>query len=283
MLFKNLVPFLVAASVFHCSCQTKTPKAYPSPALYDLNHPEVYELPEGLSEISGMAYYPKDSSVFAIIDEDGLFYKISLNGSKTIQKWKFDKKHDYEDVVLQDSTFYVLISNGDIETLRFQGDSIITSKSNLSGASKKMNEFESLYYDHDLGLVLLCKDCEEDGKKIVTAWGFSPDSSAYNPSLFAIDVKQVAEKLGVKKLELKPSAAAINPLTDELYILASINHLLLISDRKGNVKEVWQLDPHIYKQAEGITFTPAGEMLISNEAGEAGNANILIFKRKKKG
>jgi uncharacterized protein YjiK len=133
------------------------------------------------------------------------------------------------------------------------------------------------------GLVLLCKDCEADGKKIVTAWGYSPDSLSYNPDLFSLDVKQIAEKAGEKKLELKPSAAAINPVTNELYIIASINKLLIIADRKGNVKEVYPLDPKIYKQPEGITFTPSGDLLISNEAGESGNANILIFKPKKKG
>jgi uncharacterized protein YjiK len=285
MLFKKIILpaiYLLIITVFW-ACETKSPKQIKSHSLYDLNHPEVFTLPDGLGEISGMAYYPKDSSVFAIIDEDGLLYKIYLNGSGTIKKWKFDKKHDYEDVVLHDSTFYVLISNGDIETLRFSNDSIYSSKTDLSGASKKMNEFESLYYDDSLGLVLLCKDCEDDKKKVVTAWGFSPDSSSYNPSLFAIDVSTVAEKTGEKKLELKPSAAAINPLTHELYILASVNKLLIITDLRGNVKEVYPLDASIYKQPEGITFTPWGDMLISNEAGESGNANILIFKSKKQG
>ncbi len=57
----------------------------------------------------------------------------------------------------------------------------------------------------------------------------------------------------------------------------------MIADNKGNVKEVYELDPVIYKQPEGITFTPWGDLLISNEAAESGNANILIFKSKKKG
>ena len=35
---------------------------------------------------------------------------------------------------------------------------------------------------------------------------------------------------------------------------------------------------------EGITFTPRGDMLISNEAGDKmGNADILIFNYQKKG
>ena len=286
MLIKNLlIPAIAIVILFSyqsCDSQKKS-KPLPTPALYDLNHPEDFTLPDDLNEISGIAYYPKDSTVFAIIDEDGIFYKIYLNGSGLIKKWKFDKKRDYEDVVMHDSIFYVLVSNGDIESLQFSGDSILTNKSDLAGASKKINEFESLYYDDSSGLVLICKDCEDDKKKIVTAWGYSPDSIAYTPGLFSLDVKQIAEKAGEEKLQFKPSAAALNPLTNELYILSSINHLLVIADKNGNVKEVYPLDRKIYKQPEGITFTPWGDLLISNEAGESGNANILIFKPKKKG
>ncbi len=43
------------------------------------------------------------------------------------------------------------------------------------------------------------------------------------------------------------------------------------------------LDPIIFKQPEGITFTPWGDLLISNEAVDKyGNATLLIFKPKKK-
>lgn len=286
MLIKNLsLPIIALLILFgHQSCDSqKKSKPLPSPSLYDLNNPVVFDLPDGLREISGIAYYTKDSTVFAIVDEDGIFFKIYLNGNREIKKWKFGKGRDFEDVVMHDSTFYVLVSNGDIETLKFDGDSIITNRSDLAGASKKLNEFETLYYDDSLGLVLICKDCEDDNKQTSTAWGFSPDSIAYNPSLFKINATKIAEMAGEKKLRFKPSAAAINPVTNELYIISSINKLLVIAGRNGDVKEVYHLDTKIYKQPEGITFTPWGDLLISNEAGESGNPNILILKPKKKG
>ena len=251
---------------------------------YDLLNPYLIKLPDELAEISGIAYYPKDTAVFAIEDEDGVFYKISLKRNE-IKKWRFDKKHDFEDVVLHDSIFYVLISNGDIEWLQFgNADSIITGKYEFPDAGKKRNEFESLYYDDSLRqLVLLCKDCEDDSKKTVSAWGYSIDSGLYTPSVITIDVQPVSQKLGEQKMKLKPSATAINPVTNELYILSSINHLLIVTDRAGKFKEVFELDPAIYKQAEGIAFTPAGDMIISNESHETGLANILVIKNKKKG
>lgn len=266
-----------------CENKTKKTKTLATPALYDLNNPTIFSLPIGLAEISGIAYYPKDSSVFAIIDEAGTLFKIYLNGTGIIKKWTYDKKEDFEDIIMVDSTFYVLISNGDLESLKFSGDSIITNKSDLAGNSKKVNEFETLYHDDSLGIILMCKECEDDQKSKVTAIKYNPDSMNYRLGLFSINAEQVTKLSGEKKLHLKPSAAAIHPVTKELYIISSVNKLLLIADKSGNVKEVYPLDPVIYKQPEGITFTPWGDLLISNEAAESGNPNILILKSKKKG
>jgi uncharacterized protein YjiK len=67
-----------------------------------------------------------------------------------------------------------------------------------------------------------------------------------------------------------------------LYILASVNKLLVIADKKGNVKNVYTLDPATFNQPEGITFTPSGTLIISNEKGDEDNATLLIFKPQKK-
>ena len=75
----------------------------------------------------------------------------------------------------------------------------------------KTNEFETLYYDDSLGLVMMCKQCEEDKKKMVTAWGYKPDSSAYNPFLFTINVRSIAEKIGENKLHFKPRRRQLTP------------------------------------------------------------------------
>ena len=281
---------LVFALIFFCcaaiSCSSNKKKLqYSNSSRYDLLNPIVIKLPETLAEISGIAYYAKDTSVFAIEDEDGLFYKISLMNKGDIKKWRFDKKHDYEDIILLDSIFYILISNGDIETLQFgKSDSIITTKSKFPDASKKLNEFESLYYDDSLKqLVLLCKNCNEEEKNKAVAWGYDIAAKTYTPAIFSVDFEPGLKKLNLEKIKLRPSATAINPITNELYILASINHLLIVTDRQGKLKESFSLDPAVYKQPEGIAFTPTGDMLISNESHETGLSNILIIKNKKKG
>ena len=276
-----LISLLFFAKVhFYEGCSSNDDKKYSSPDNYDINNPVKINLPVGLDEISGLSYYPKDSSVFAIVDEDGILFKISLNGNNSIKEWRFDKKHDFEDIVMHDSTFYILISNGDIESLKFIGDSIYKTKSEFPNAGKKTNEFEALYYDDASGLSMMCKNCEDDGKKVVSVLGYLPDSSTYK-TLFTIDVKAIAKSIGEDKLHFKPSAAAINPVNNELFILSSVNKLLVVADKNGVMKKVYPLNPDMFNQPEGITFTPKGDLIISNELGEKSAATLLIFKRKK--
>ena len=281
----NCFIYVVLIFTFFCSCHQNKNKALPAASSrYDFENPILIKLPDGLAEISGVAFYPKDSSVFAIVDEDGLLFKIGLNKGNKIEKWRFDKKRDFEDIVLHDSIFYVLVSNGDIENIQFgNSDSILTTLSAFPYASKKTNEFESLYYDDTLKqMVLLCKNCEDDDSKIVSAWGYDIGTKNYTQSIYNIVVKPIAQKLSEVKLKLRPSATAINPITDELYILSSINHIILITDRQGKYKALYKLDPATYKQAEGIAFTPWGDMIVSNESRETGSSNILIIKNKQK-
>jgi hypothetical protein len=222
MLFTRYSLYITLISISFLSCSSVSNEKENTANIneqYNLQNPYIIKLPEGLAEISGIAYYPKDSSVFAIVDEDGILFKISLTTNE-IKKWRFDKKRDFEDIVLQDSVFHILISNGDVESLKFEADdSIVSYRSDFPDADKKTNEFESLYYDDSLKqLVLLCKNCEEDNRKTVTAWGYNLNTRTYTPSIFTIDVQPVSEKFQQQKIKLRPSAAAINPVTSELYI-----------------------------------------------------------------
>ncbi len=256
-----------------------TKKSPPSKE-YDLDNPTIINLPLQLNEISGISFYQKDTSLFSIVDEDGILYKIYLNRNYTVESWRFDKKHDFEDVVLHDSIFYVLISNGDVEQLKFNGNAISSTKAVFPGADKQANEFETLYYDDKKGFVLICKKCEDDKKKAVSAYGYNAATQTYTPNIFQINVLPIDEMLGEQKMHLKPSAAAVNPVTNELYVLCSVNKLLVVTDRDGNFKNVFTLDDKVYKQPEGITFLPNGDMIISNESHEEGAATLLILKRK---
>jgi uncharacterized protein YjiK len=288
MLNRNLLIFLFFFAKLHSyeGCASNKNKINLPCKEYDLNNPIVMKLEDNLTRISGISFYPKDSSVFAISDESGSLFKIHSENTNMTSQWKFDKPHDFEDIYLRDSSFYILASNGDIETLKFsqKGDTIYRRKSTFPGADKKKHEFESIYYDEaEEQLIMVCKSCEDDKKSTVSAWSFDPISEAYAPAKFSLEVKSIAKRLEEDQLKLKPSAVAVNPSTKDLWILASENQILIVTDSKGATKEVYTLDPKLFPQPEGIAFTPWGNLIISNEAGDKyGTATLLIFKPKKR-
>lgn len=279
-LFKT--PLLIFIStLLLAGCKGPDVKQFPSPEQYDLTQPYKISLPEHLKEISGIEYYQKDTSLFAIVDEDGWLYKLYLKRNNLIQRWKFGKNHDYEDLQLIDSNFYVLSSSGDITRIQFfrSGDSLHIDNFKFPGSGS--NEFESLYYDKPTKLLcLLCKDCEDDKKGAVSTWGFDPVTGLYALLPRKLDVTAIAKLFGEDKIKFKASATAVHPITHELYILSSVNKALVIADTSGKVKSVYPLDPSLYKQPEGIAFTPRGDLLISNEVNLGEFATLLILKNK---
>lgn len=281
--FIKILICCLAFGLFSLRCGAPAKKeAVESPAGYNLQAATQLKLPLELDEISGVAYYAADSSLFAINDEKGWLYKIKKG--KQIQRWQFSKGADFEDLVLLDSIFYVLQSNGNIIRLTFGSqNSVAVQQYYFAQQAESKNEFEILYYDAaKKKLILICKDCESDKKKSLTTFSFDPFSGSYSDSSFSINVNDIATSVGQKKMRFKPSAAAINPGNGLLYIISATDQLLVITDANGNFKNAYKIDKAIFKQPEGITFTPTGGMVISNEAADVGVADILYFSYNKK-
>ena len=284
--FRNIVyrylPVILFSSfiVLADSCSSRNSNSYPNPPGYNFSKPYIYKLPTTLDEISGLIFYPKDSGIFAIQDEKGWLFKIHLKNPLQIERWKFSNGADYEDLSLVDSTFYVLKSKGIVEKFKFATPDSVSLQSFPVGEGK--NEFETLYYDSVMQqLVLICKNCEQDSRKEVSGFAFDPSSGTFSPS-FKIETATIREELGEDdKFRFKPSAAAIHPLTGELYIIASVNRVLVILNKDHSVKNAYKIDPALFKQPEGLTFTPKGDLIISNEVADRGAADILFFKYNK--
>lgn len=256
-------------------------KVYPSPAGYDLASPYVVKLPLELDEISGVTYYPNDSSLFAITDELGLLYKITPGKQTEVSKWKFGDAGDYEEVVLVDSTFYILESKGHISEVNFVESGSAVRKDYQFPFGEK-NEFESLFYDSvSRKLVMICKDCDADKKKKLSTFTFDPETHEYAEGTFSINIDLLAKKMKTDIFRFKPSAAGQHPLTGDIYIISAINEILLITDRNGTIKDFYTIDSGLFKQPEGLCFTKAGKLVITNEAADVGTANILIYDFKK--
>lgn len=244
---------------------------------YDLEHPsQTISLPESVNEISGISY--QGNAVFAINDEEGSLYKIELKKDPAVKNWSFGSAGDYEDIALVNQQFYILKSNGQI--VQFAENFPIEKTAEKKLENKGRNEYESLYYDPAIKkLVVLCKQCSGDKKDENSAWSYDPSSQTFNEQpLYVLNKKDIEKVAGKKIKRFQPSAAAVHPLTKEVYILSSVNKLLVVM-KDNVVKDAIELNSDLFKQPEGITFSPSGKLYISNEAGGKGDATILEFEQ----
>ncbi|HYC40950.1 MAG TPA: SdiA-regulated domain-containing protein [Chitinophagaceae bacterium] len=268
---------LVVCGVADAGCRQKK-KLYQSPDGYDFaTKMEITKLDLKLREISGISW-DSDRNVFVSInDERGKLFLLGRE-TKAIQgEYDFGGRGDYEDVAIVDGVPYILESDGTlhkfhIDTVSKSGQTTTVGKVPIEGN----RDFETLYYDRGRrALILLCKNCDVDDRKKVSAFAYYPDSIGFDPRpVYQIDVAEVSKLAPEKSSRIEPSAAAIHPLYQKLYILSSASNQLVITDLNGKAEKVFVLIPSIFTQPEGICFKKNGDMYISNEGG-TGKATLI--------
>lgn len=302
-IFRSL-PALVIMLTLVSYCQA--PEITFKECMYELGRPDHrYALPHSLEEISGISWMGKEKLV-CIEDENGIIYVYSLEDEKVTDTRKFDKDGDYEDIEVIGNTVYVLLSKGDIFRVKnFQKDELKVKryKTRLS----KKNNAEGMAYDfleHRLLIALkgspaVDKEKPFKGYRAVYAFDIEAEQLAQEP-VYLVDLRSIdsyrdqgsftqfssklARILGITDpyANFRPSGIAVHPLTGEIYIISSVGKLLVVLDREGLVLGVQALDPVLYKQPEGICFSPGGDLYISSE-GRGGKGYILKFKPKPDG
>lgn len=273
----TVVTFLVFVLI-SCSDQGKNKTAFASPPGYDMNKPEKIKIKESLDEISGIAYSKERNALLAVNDEQGNIFNIDLTNTKNYIFSRFAPPGDYEDLAYTGKEWFVLKSNGDLYLVKnIFTDSVTHDKFPFP---EKGNEFEGLCYDEASNSIwLLCKSCAADkDSPVVSVYAFDVAARQFKPGVaWQTDVTKIKEQLSLKELSFKPSAIALHPLQQQVYILSGVNKILLITDRNGYIISGYQLNPAYFKQAEGITFADNGDMYISNEATGDAYANIVKF------
>jgi len=267
---------------FSYTAMSDSEKVLLGKAGYNFTKPDdKMKLGKQLHEISGMAYIPKKNVILAENDEKGDIFMVDFaNKVDNIGKVKFGGKGDYEDIVHTDTAEYMLVSTGSVIKVNSKDSTVATQQFDL--VTDGTNEFEAMYLDADgKTIILLCKQCAHEKDKVRGAYRFDPATQSFSAEqVYSIDIASIRTILNDEEAEFKPSAAAINPVTGKLFIVASVGKLLVIADVKGKVEQVFKLDPVMYNQPEGMTFAPNGDLYISNEGGD-GIATILKFNYKK--
>lgn len=269
---------LLAGFVCALMCTGCDNNSFTSPEGYDLKKPTKMELGKVLNEISGLSYNPSNKTLLAVSDSKDHVFEIDFDNKRLKDLIKnFAKKNDFEDLVAINNQVYVLISNGTI--LKIPREKDTTDLESFTFSSGGKNDFETLYFDSSVNsLIMLCKSCADDkGRFVRTAYRFDLKEQQFDSvAYFEISIDDIKKAVKNDDADFKPSAAAINPVSKRLFVLASAGNLLVVTNNRGKVVEVYNLNPDDHPQPEGIAFAPNGDMYISNE-GKYGKPTLQIF------
>jgi uncharacterized protein YjiK len=247
---------------------------------YLMQRPKKKIIDKKLNEISGIFYLKDEDAFIAIADDKKKIFKLTKDGAVSDYFDPELESADYEDLVKLKDTTYVLISDGTIVGIHQTDSSFVQVKHQFP--SSKKNDFETLYYDSIANaLIIICKNCAVDkGKLYRSAFKFNlPTRNFDTTAYYTINSKEVKDILKEGRVDFKPSGAAIHPIQKRLYVLSSAGNLMVITDLRGKVQEVFRLNPTLYPQSEGIAFTANGDMYVSNEA-KLGKPTLLKIPYK---
>lgn len=230
---------------------------------YNFDAVEQVSLEDHLQEISGLAYDTLQHVFLAINDEQGKIFVLDPITFIIKKEIHFAEKGDYEEIQVVDSLIYVLRSDGTIFKMKYDGKGV----SDITTFDYKgmKAEYESFYIKPtDNTLILIPKNSKDTKINKATA-GYVLDANngtVISKENFSIEWHQLKNAA-----TLHPSAVAVQPDTKELYVLASIEKILLVLDTSGIIRAEYELPFLTFQQPEGITFDQKGNMYISNEAG----------------
>ena len=243
-----------------------------------MDKPEIkIGLSKELKEISGLTWY--NGQLGAVQDEAGILYLLNSETGDIEEKVKFSLPGDFEGVEVVDDTFYTLTSSGTLFSFHRDNPNLVTR---IETELSWKNDAEGLAFDKiNNQLLIICKgngsvDEYQTKKKAIYALSLDDHKLSKQP-VATIKKKDLAEYAKVD--QFKPSAIAVDPLTNDLYILASAGKLLVVLNSEYKIKAVKKLSGKTYAQPEGICFSPAGDLFISNEIGDKKKANIYHLKR----
>jgi uncharacterized protein YjiK len=265
----KLASFFLLSVFAFCNCNNTN--NVESPDGYDFSAGKKIFLLSKLEEISGIAFVPgSDTMLMAVNDEEGKIFSIRIHEPKAkAASFKFGKRGDYEDIAWFAGKWRVLESTGIIHSVNMEDSTHDQSERLLP-----FGEYEGMAAYGD-ALFVICKDCPAARRDSIPIYKIKiKEDSLFLETIMQLDPSAMIEK---KKKNYLPSALAQHPVTHDWYILSHLNGLMLIADSNFNVKQKIKLPRSMFTQPEGIAFSSAGDLFISNEGDEAAGY-IMIFK-----
>lgn len=237
------------------------------PEAVDVEIVEQWDLPIILEEISGIDYID-ENRLAAVQDEEGIIFIYGLKEKDILRQIPFGEMGDYEGIALVGSTAYVLRSDGaiiEVENFLEENRKTTIHDTGLDATY----DCEGLCYDASRDRLLVAiKDKDGDEFKPIFSFDLATKSLQEEPAYKIFYDDPVFEKLDQKlnHTVIRPTEINIHPQTGEIYILDGKVPKLLILDTKGKPVDLHIFNELQFPQAEGLTFSPEGDLYISNES-----------------
>lgn len=244
------------------------------PSTRSLSIEKSWSVPKELTEISGIAYIGKDRFI-CVQDEMGILYFYNTASGEIEKRVKFAGKGDFEGLALAGKTAWVLRSDGVLYEVSPYDSDQPEVKEYATPLTPK-NDCEGVAFDKKNNrLLVTVKKPDQKGSNPVYSFNLSTKTLDTNPAITIAFSDPLFEKQDKKKnREIRPSAIAFHPENGDLYVLEGTSPKLLVLDASHKPKKLWILDKDQFRQPEGLAFSPAGDLFISNEGGK-GKGNIL--------
>ncbi len=280
------------------SSESSISKIFP----YDLNAPNSsFELDLSLREISGLTTSPKAENLAAIQDEKGQLFYVNKKSGKVTPSVTFAEDGDFEGIEFVGDTLWVVKSKGKLFKL-WNLDKTPYDMATFKIESLKKANIEGLGYDaknHRLLLAQKGEKTDEATTRSILAFDLKNQTPSVS-KVFDIGLKDFQAFLSDKKekryqhlvddyvhnplangVDFGPSGVAIHPLSGNMFIISSINKVLIVLSPQGKILEMVKLDKNRFVQPEGICFDPDGTMYISSEAKDDPKGKLFVFKQQR--
>jgi len=239
-----------------------------------------YNLPDKLTEVSGLAVAGRDS-VFTHNDEYAIIYEYRLSDGEQLRAFALGDptlEGDFEGIATDQGRVFLVTSDGLIYSmLPGQNGERVAYEVYDSGIGPRC-EIEGLSRAPTPGeLLLMCKRFRNDTKVPlleIYRWRVGQDNAENEPFL-SIPLEGMLEKK--ERSDFRPSGLEYDAACQQFYIVSARNRLVLVLDAAGKLLGKRKFKSSRHPQTEGITIMPDGRLVMTDEGSRTRNARLTIY------